>query len=94
MRDTYIERINQFVVEYLEDFPAEHKAEMRLNGIDPDNYWQLKWSFTTEEAANEQCRHEVEWYANFCAERGYAIRKQFRVRDLGAPVEIERSVMF
>lgn len=92
--ETYIERINQFVVEYLEDLPAEHKAQMRLNGIDPDNNWQLKWSFTSEEAAIDQCRNDEQWYANFCNEHGYSIRKKFRVRDLGAPVEIVRSVMF
>lgn len=92
--ETYIERINQFVVEYLEDLPAEHKAQMRLNGIDPDNYWQLKWSFTTEEAANDQCRDDEQWYADFCNKHGYTISKKFRVRNLGAPIEIKRSVMF
>lgn len=92
--ETYIERINQFVVEYLEDLPAEHKAQMRLNGIDPDNYWQLKWSFVREEDAIDQMNKDRAWYENFCTERGYSIRKQFRVRDLGAPVETVRSVMF
>jgi len=92
--ETYIETINRFVVEYKEDLPAEHKAQMRINGIDPDNYWQLMWSFETQEAADEQCNHEVEWYTNFCNKNGYAIRKEYRVRDLGAPVEIKRNIMF
>lgn len=92
--NTYTETVNRFVVEYLEDLPAEHKAEMRLNGIDPDDYWQLMWSFTTEEGAKEQCKEEEEWYREFCEKHGYTVRKTFRVRDLGAPVKIERSVMF
>ena len=91
---THIEHINRYVVEYLEDWPADHRAEMILNGIDPDNNWQLKWSFEQEENAIEQCKADEEWYVNFCLKNGYLIRKEFRVRDLGAPIEIERSVMF
>ena len=90
----YIEQVNRFVVEYHEDLPREHKAQMRLNGIDPDNHWQLKWSFETEEAAIEQCKKDEEWLTSFCLEHGYLNRKEFRVRDLGAPMEIKRSVMF
>lgn len=92
--ETYVEKINRYVVEYHEELPREHKAQMRLNGIDPDNYWQLKWSFETEEAASTQCKKDEEWYESFCLERGYLIRKEFRVRDLGAPMEIVRNVMF
>jgi hypothetical protein len=90
--NTYTETVNRFVVEYLEDLPEEHKAHYRLNGIDPDNNWQLKWSFTNVEAANEQCIDEEQWYKNFCEEHGYSVRKKFRVRDLGAPITIERSI--
>lgn len=92
--ETYIETINQFVVEYHEELPLEHKAQMRLNGIDPDNYWNLQWSFTTAEAAEEQRAEEERWYAEFCQSNGYEMKKKFRVRDLGAPVEIERSAWF
>lgn len=92
--ETYIERINQFVVECLEDLPAEHKAQMRLNGNDPDNNWQLSWSFEREEDAIKQKDKDENWYVNFCFEKGYPIRKQWRIRDLGAPVEIVRKVMF
>ncbi len=90
--ETYVEKINRYVVEYLEDLPREHKAQMRLNGIDPDNYWQLSWSFETEEAAVEKMNNDENWYVNFCLEKGYLIRKQWRVRDLGAAVEIVRNV--
>lgn len=90
---TYVEYVNRYVVEYLEDLPAEHKAQMRLYGMDPDNNWQLKWSFENKEAAENQCKKDEDWYSNFCNENGYTIRKKFRVRDLGAPLEIVRSVM-
>lgn len=90
----YIERVNRFVVEYLEQYPAQHRAEMRLNGIDPDNYWQLKWSFETAEGAEKQLARENERYGDFCREYGYEPTTQFRVQDMGAPVEIKRSVMF
>lgn len=90
----YVEKINQFVVEYHEELPAAHKAQMRLNGIDPDNRWDLKWSFATLEAAEDQLADEQKWYADFCENHGYQPTKTFRVRDLGAPVEIKRQIMF
>lgn len=91
---TYTEVVNRFVVEYHEELPAEHKAQMRLNGMDPDNHWNLKWSFVREEDAIAQKDEDEQWYINFCKDRGYNITKTFRVRDLGAPIEIVRSVMF
>ena len=91
---TYIEVVNQFVVEYHEELPAAHKAQMRLNGMDPDNHWQLKWSFKTEEAVIDQCKKDEDWLADFCKRNDYPITKKYRARDLGAPVEIKRSVMF
>ena len=94
MQTTYIEHINRYVVEYLEDLPAQHRAQLRINGIDPDDNWQLKWSFENEEDAVHQCAVDEEWYENFCKEHGFAVRKEFRVRDLGAPVQIERAIMF
>lgn len=92
--ETYIERINRYVVEYLEDLPADHRAALMINGIDPDNNWLLKWSFEREEDAIEQCKADEDWYVNFCLKNGYLIRKEFRVRDLGSPIEVERFVMF
>jgi hypothetical protein len=89
--ETYVEKINRYVVEYQEDFSDQHKAEMRINGIDPDEHWTLKWSFEKEENAIEQMQEEKEWYANFCEKHGYSIRKQFRVRDLGETKYIKRS---
>lgn len=92
--ETYIERVNRFVVEYHEFLPSSHQAQMRINGIDPDNYWQLKWSFETEQAAIDQCEEDSRWYAKFCSDNGFQNVKRYRVRDLGAAIEIERSVMF
>ncbi len=92
--ETYVEIINRFVVEYHEDLPTEHKAQMRLNGIDPDNHWNLTWSFEKEEDAIAQKEADENWYTDFCMKNGYLIRKEFRVRDLGAPVEVKRTVMF
>lgn len=92
--ETYVERVNRFVVEYHEELPAEHKAQMRIYGIDPDDHWQLKWSFEEQASAAKQYEKEIARYNNFCQSHGYTPTKKFRVRDLGAPVEITRSVMF
>lgn len=92
--ETYIERINQFVVEYLEDLPAQHKAEMRLNGMDPNNNWQLKWSFETYDAAVNQCRQDRANHKKICEQFNCDVTTMFRIRDLGAPMEIVRPVMF
>lgn len=91
--ETYTETVLRYVVEYLEKLPPEHQAAMRINGIDPDNNWCLKWSFNTEEDANNQLRIEEEWYQKFCEEHGFTPSKKFRVRDLGETQYIERTVM-
>lgn len=90
----YVEKINRYVVEYHEELPAAHKAQMRLNGLDPDNYWNLTWSFTTMDRAIEQCNEDAAWYREFCEKHGYEMKKMYRVRDLGAPVEVVRTEMF
>lgn len=92
--ETYVEKINRFVVEYHEELPDEHKAQMRLNGIDPNTRWNLKWSFENEENAIEQKETEQEWYANFCKENGFKPQKIYRVRDLGETKYVERTMFF
>lgn len=89
--ETYVEKINRYVVEYHEELPEEHKAEYRLNGIDPDDNWSLKWSFECEKDAIAQKETDQEWYDKFCEENGYTKRKTYRVRDLGETKYIERS---
>lgn len=91
---TYKEKVNRFVVEYHEELPAKHKAEMRLNGIDPDERWCLMWSFEKEEGAIRQKEADEAWYSEFCQKHGYRPFKTFRVRDLGETMYIQRSVMF
>ena len=92
--ETYVEKINRFVVEYHEELPDEYKAQMRLNGIDPDQHWNLKWSFENEENAIEQKDKDQQWYLDFCADNGYDPKKTYRVRDLGETKYVERSVLF
>jgi len=92
--ETYQEKINRYVVEYHEELPDEHKAQMRLNGIDPDQRWNLKWSFENEENAIEQKESEQQWYDNFCDENGYTPNKTYRVRDLGEAQYVERTMFF
>ena len=92
--ETYTERVNQFVVEYHEDLPEEHKAQYRLRGIDPNDLWTLSWSFETLAEAEKQAAISQQRHDDFCTSYEYDRFKTFRVRDLGAPVEIQRSSWF
>jgi len=91
--ETYQEKINRYVVEYHIEFSDGHKAEMRLNGIDPDQHWILKWSFENELDANKRKDKDQQWYIDFCRKNGYEPQKTYRVRDLGETKYIERSVL-
>lgn len=93
---TYREPIGRFVVEYLEDLPEEHKAQMRLNGIDPDDNWLLEWSFEGRADAEVQALRSMNQHEDICADLGISIKRQYRVRDRGenAPRYIERVAMF
>ena len=92
--ETYIETVNRYVVEYLEDLPESHKAELRIRGIDSDNSWKLKWSFEEESDAIKQLNIEVEGHKEFCDRHGFTTDTKFRVRDLGSTQYIERSLFF
>lgn len=92
--DTYRETVLRYVVEYLEDLPDAHKAELRLYGIDPDDNWQLQWSFNTYYDALRQKLREARRHADFCSEHGYKVRKTWRVRDLGEAKQVERLAIF
>jgi len=94
MQETYTETVYRFVVEYHEELPESHKAEYRINGINPDDLWSLQWSFMELEDAQKQADKEILRHATFCVENGYNVRKTWRVRDLGATQYIQRSVMF
>lgn len=58
--NTYTETVYPFRVLRHEELPEEHKASLRLNGIDPDDNWSLIWSFQTREAAENQLKWENE----------------------------------
>src|SRR5262245_18592098 len=83
MTATYKERVNRWRILRHEELPERHKAEYRLNGIDPDDCWSLIWSFETEEDAVEMLAHLNE------TKRDY---QTYKLVDGGAATEIERSV--
>lgn len=51
--ETYKERIGRYRIVYHEELPEAHKAEYRLNGIDPDARRVLYWSSNDFNAADE-----------------------------------------
>lgn len=51
---------NRFCVIQHRELPSEHKAEYRINGIDPDTLWSMVWSFDDEETAIEKAEEEME----------------------------------
>jgi len=89
--ETYTETVYRYVVEYHEELPEQHKAEMRLNGIDPDERWCLKWSFLTLEDANAQMESDIELDKEICKKFDIESHTTYRVRDLGETKHIERT---
>lgn len=86
---TYQEPIGRFVVEYLErPVDARHAAELRINGIDPDDNWLLEYS--------TECPGNAEEYKLAREESGFGRIRRYRVRDRGeaAPRTIERAAWF
>ena len=94
MNNTVTERVNRFVVEYHEDMSDAHKAQYRIRGINPDEVWNLKWSFTTLEAAEKQAQKERDFHVTFCENHGYTQWHTQRVRDLGSAISVERQNWF
>lgn len=85
MPETYQERINRFRIIRHEELPPEHKAQMRLNGMDPDEHWSLIWSFETKEAADEQLAQCIADAASF---------QTYRLVDAGKAETITRQTWF
>jgi len=50
--ETYTETVHRFRIFRHEEQPEEHKARLRIMGIDPDDNWQLVWSFADKRSAN------------------------------------------
>lgn len=98
--ETYQERINRFRVVKHEELPEAHKAEYRLNGIDPDDNWTLVWSFNDKDAADKCCADEIENDKDICAKltaKGYDVSKRkvtWKVVDAGAATVVERQAWF
>jgi len=82
---TYTETVYRYVIERHEELPDRHKAEYRLNGIDPDNLWSLIWSFKDEDDAKAQLAQD-----NERAPKHWT----YRMRDLGETQYIERQAWF
>lgn len=65
---TYEERVGRYRIvrrtnyDPSTEFGAQARAEMSINGIDPDDCWSLIWSFDDEDAANEQLAEEQQFW--------------------------------
>jgi hypothetical protein len=85
MSNTYQERVGRYRILKHEELPEAHKAEYRINGIDPDTLWTLVWSFDTLEAAEEMLKEE----------QGFAASWQtYKLVDGGQAEVIERVSWF
>jgi hypothetical protein len=82
---TYKERIARWRIVRHDELPEAHKAEYRLNGIDPDDNWSLVWSFANEADALEQLANDNARKASW---------QTFKLIDGGEAIEIERSAWF
>ena len=85
MTETYQERVGRYRIIRHEELPAEHKAALRINGIDPDDNWSLIWSFDEEAPAQEQLASCVE---NACSFQTY------KLVDAGETQFITRQAWF
>lgn len=85
MTETYKETVYRYRVVRHEELPESHKAEYRINGIDPDDLWSLVWSFQTREAAEKQLAEENSRKAKW---------QTWKIIDAGQDEVIERSAWF
>jgi len=83
------ETVNRWVVEQHEELNDRRKAEYRINGIDPDNYWTLKCSYKTEREATFQRDRCREIHATICEQFNSEKTQTYRVRDIGAEMTFE-----
>jgi hypothetical protein len=82
---TYQERIGRYRIVYHDELPPQHKAEMRLCGIDPDTRRCLEWSFNDEDAAQEMFAECIAHAPSY---------KTYYLVDHGSEVVIERNADF
>lgn len=87
---TYQERVGRYRImrrtnyDPNTEFGARVRAEMQINGIDPDDCWSLVWSFDEEGPALEQLAEELEFYSE--------PRYTTRIQGAGATTYIERVI--
>jgi len=85
MAETYQERVGRFRILRHDELPDRHKAEMRLNGIDPDDCWSLIWSFDEQENADRQLADCIARAASW---------ETYKLVDAGEATTITRTAWF
>ncbi len=82
---TYQERIARYRIVRHSEESEERKAILRLHGIDPDDRWELIWSFPNKADAEKQlvrCKdYAAEW-------------ETYKLVDAGQEEVIERQAWF
>jgi hypothetical protein len=81
--ETYTETVHRYRIVRLEEKPEEHKARLRIMGINPDDDWQLIWSFENKKAANHELKNlksEAAWF------------QTYKLVDAGEATTIERPI--
>lgn len=81
--ETYKERVMRYRILRHDELPEAHKAEMRINGIDPDDSWNLIWSFNDKEAAATCLAECIEDAASWMT---------YKMVDAGQETVIERPI--
>ena len=80
--ETYTETVHRFRIMRHEEQPEEHKARLRIMGIDPDDNWQLVWSFADRRSAHRELKIlqlESAWF------------QTYKLVDAGEETTIERT---
>jgi hypothetical protein len=85
MTNTYTEKVLRYRVarrEVITD--PRRRAELQINGLDPDNIWSLIWSFDNLKDAEDQAEDERNIFK--------APNWEVKVVDAGKTEYIERSI--
>jgi hypothetical protein len=82
-KTTYTETIERFHIVKHDEMPEEHKAAMRAEGIDPDNFWTIAASAPTLAVAESTLA--------FCKASGFRW-STYKIVDHGEAKQIERPI--
>ena len=80
---TYEELVHRFRILRHEELPEDHKAALRIHGIDPDDNWSLVWSFPLKTDAEEQLKLEQDRAASW---------QTYRIQDGGTEITVTRPI--